>query len=305
MPRIVSLIASATEIVHVLGQTASQVGRSHECDFPEAVKALPVCTRPRIPVDGSSAEIDRQVKEASQNAESIYEVFDDLLERLQPTHILTQTQCEVCAVSLRDVERSVAEKLASRPRIVPLSGGSLSEIWDDIRRVAAALDLQDGGEPAISRLRHRMKAIADSVAGKPRRRVACLEWLDPLMAAGNWTPELIEMAGGQNLFGQAGRHSPWMTWEELLAADPDVIVAAPCGFDVERTRAEIGCLAQRPGWSALQSRLFLADGNRYFNRPGPSVVDTLEILAEILQNEGSRYAGTAWVPWEHASRGLA
>src|SRR5689334_17676723 len=155
MPRILPLIASATEIVHLLGKTEHQVGRSHECDYPEQVQALPVCTRPRIAVNGTSAEIDGLVKASAGEAVSIYEIFDDVLERLQPTHILTQVQCEVCAVSLRDVERSVAQRLASRPRIVPLGAADLQGIWDDIRRVARALELPGGGEPEIAGLQVR------------------------------------------------------------------------------------------------------------------------------------------------------
>jgi iron complex transport system substrate-binding protein len=300
MPRIVSLIASATEIVHVLRQTAYQVGRSHECDFPEEVMTLPVCTRPRIPVDRSSEKIDRLVKEsAAGNALSIYEVFDPVLERLQPTHILTQTQCEVCAVSLADVERSVARRLASHPRIVSLSAANLAGIWDDIREVAVALDLPGGGEWSIHALRQRMMAVADRAASLPRPRVACLEWLEPLMAAGNWTPELVEMAGGANVFGEAGFHSPWITWEQVVDADPDVLVVAPCGFDIPHTRQEMYWLTGRPGWSGLRAvrdgRVYIADGNRYFNRPGPSVVETLEILAEILQQTGTRFRGSGWL----------
>ena len=301
MPRIISLIASATEIVHALGRTSDQVGRSHECDFPAEVAALPVCTRPRIPVDGTSAEIDRLVRQsAATNALSIYEVLDGVLEQLQPTHILTQTQCEVCAVSLADVERSVAVRLASRPRIVSLTAASLEGIFDDVRRVAAALDLADGGETAVAAMRLRMRTIAGSVAAGPRPRVVCLEWLEPLMAAGNWMPDLVEMAGGVNLLGVAGRHSPPITWEQLAATDPDVIVAAPCGFDLDRTSRELYWLTERPGWTRLravrEARVYIADGNRYFNRSGPGVVETLAILAEVLHGAGSQFRGSGWLP---------
>jgi iron complex transport system substrate-binding protein len=281
--RIVSLIASATEIVHALGQLDQLVGRSHECDFPPSVAALPVCTAPRIAVDGSSSEIDRLVKDSLREALSVYQVFDDVLERLQPTHIVTQVQCEVCAVSLRDVERSIAGRLASKPRIVPLNPNSLADIWDDIRRVAAALEIPERGELAIGALLARMRDItARALAAPERLRVACIEWLEPLMAAGNWTPELVEMAGGVNLFGQAGKHAPWMSWEELVESDPDVIVALPCGFDLARTESEMYWLTNRPGWSKLRAQVYIADGNQYFNRPGPRVVETLEVLAEIL-----------------------
>lgn len=298
MPRIVSLIASATEIVHALGELPHLVGRSHECDFPSEVAALPVCTRPAIPVDGDSREIDRLVRDRVRNALSVYEVFDEVLERLQPTHILTQTQCEVCAVSLRDVELSVAAKLASRPRIVSLQPDSLGAIWEDFRRVAAALNIPERGEETVTRLRRRMQAISARTPNH-RPRVACIEWIEPLMAAGNWTPELVEMAGGRNLFGEAGRHSPYLSWEELLAAHPDVIVIAPCGFDIARTRSEMHWLEERAGWPEQAGRVYLADGNQYFNRPGPRVVETLEILAEMLHPGAFKPSlqGAGWQPF--------
>ena len=296
MSRIVSLIASATEIVHALGELPSLMGRSHECDFPAEVAALPCCTRPRFEVTGSSREIDELVKGTLRNALSIYEVFDEVLERLQPTHIITQTQCEVCAVSLRDVERSVAARLASRPQIVPLQPNSLADIWDDIRRVARALGIEARGERCVLELQERMGSVSRRVPGGARPRVACIEWLEPLMAAGNWVPELVEMAGGVNLFGEAGRHSPWMSWDELAERDPDVIVAMPCGFDLERTMGEMYWLTGNPRWQELRAvrmgRVYAADGNQYFNRPGPRVAESLEMLAEIIW--GGEH-GEGWV----------
>jgi len=301
VPRIVSLISSATEIVHALGEFPNQVGRSHECDFPPEVAVLPVCTKPTIDIHADSREIDRQVKNRVRTALSVYEVFDDALERLQPTHILTQTQCEVCAVSLRDVERSVASQLASRPKIVSLNPNSLVDVWDDIRRVACALEIEVHGEQVIASLQARMCAISEKArAVGERPRVACIEWLEPLMAVGNWTPELIEMAGGFNLFGEPGKHSPWMSWEQLVELDPDVILMAPCGFDLARTEQEMHWLTRRPEWPTLRAvrtgRVYLSDGNQYFNRPGPRLVETLEILAEILHPESFApdFEGAGW-----------
>ncbi|HUJ20434.1 MAG TPA: ABC transporter substrate-binding protein [Bryobacteraceae bacterium] len=228
MPRIVSLISSATEIVHALGQFHNQVGRSHECDFPPEAAALPVCTKPAIDIHADSREIDRQVKQRVRDALSVYEVFDSALEQLQPTHILTQTQCEVCAVSLRDVEQSVARRLASRPKIVSLNATSLAEVWEDVRRVARSLDIAERGESVVAGLEARICAVSQQArAAGERPRVACIEWIEPLMAAGNWTPELVELAGGVNLFGEPGKHSPWMSWDDLASRDPDVIVIAP------------------------------------------------------------------------------
>jgi iron complex transport system substrate-binding protein len=282
MPRIVSMISSATEIVHALGALPWLVGRSHECDYPEAVRALPVCTAPRFAVDGDSREIDRLVRQSMAESISVYQVFDDVLERLQPTHILTQIHCEVCAVSLRDVERSVAARLASRPRVVSLQPFSLQEVWEDIRRVARSLEIEARGEQAVAQLQARMRAIAEAVGAAPSRpRLACVEWIEPLMPAANWMPELAQMAGAENV--------AWRTWDDLAAADPDVILVMPCGFDLERAVGEMYWLTGRAGWPDLRavrnSRVFVADGNRYFNRPGPGLVESLEILAGIVHPE--------------------
>ena len=300
--RIVSLIASATEIVSRLGQLPQLVGRSHECDYPADVASLPVCTKPRIPTHGDSREIDRLVKEQLSQALSVYEVFDDVLERLQPTHIITQTQCDVCAVSLRDVEQSVAARLHSAPRVVALQPNALADIDDDIRRIAASLEIPRAGEQLVQDMRREMEEIARSCQGGQRPRVACVEWIEPLMAAGNWVPELVELANGENLFGEAGKHSPWMTWDELIRARPDVVIVMPCGYDIARIQAEMHWLTSRPEWGAIADRVFLADGNQYFNRPGPRVVDSLRILAEILHPD--RFSGRCedggWVQFHAA-----
>jgi iron complex transport system substrate-binding protein len=301
MPRIVSLIASASEIVASLGLSQDQVGRSHECDFPPEILALPICTAPAFRIDGSSAEIDQRVKERVANALSVYEVSREMLEALQPTHVITQTQCRVCAVSLEDVERALTGWVSSRPKLVALEPNSLADIWSDIRRVAVACGVADHGEQVVADLRSNMQAIsARAIAIGRRSRVACIEWHEPLMAAGNWVPELVEMAGAQNLFGQAGAHSPWMDWRQLADADPDVIVTMPCGFDLERTGSEMYWLTGRPEWSKLRAvqndQVYLADGNQYFNRPGPRIVESLQILAEILHPESfePKLKGAAW-----------
>jgi iron complex transport system substrate-binding protein len=272
LPRIISLIASATEIVNALGEFDHLVGRSHECDFPAEVLKLPVCTEPRIEVNGSSAEIDRQVRDAIREAASVYRVFDDVLERLRPTHIITQAHCEVCAVSLRDVEKALSRRLVGNPKVVCLSPNSLADIWEDCRRVAASLDLEERGEALVARLQTAMCEISSAALAFPERpRVACLEWLEPVMPVANWMPELIQMAGGV---------------PGVLEHDPDVIVAMPCGFDLERTGREMYWLAKRPEWPTLRAvrsgEVYITDGNQYFNRPGPRVVESLQILAEIL-----------------------
>jgi iron complex transport system substrate-binding protein len=304
MLRIVSLIASASEIIHALGLTPYQVGRSHECDFPEEILHLPVCTRPSFPISGNSAEIDGLVKERLVNALSIYEVFDEVLDTLEPTHIVTQTQCRVCAVSLEDVERALSRSLRSRPKLVSLEPNSLEDIFSDIRRVAEACGVAATGEEMVFTYQDRMRQISAVARGAARKpRVACIEWHEPLMAAGNWVPELIEFAGGENLFGKAGLHSPWMTWEELCASDPDVIISMPCGFDLQRTKDEMYWLTENVHWPKLRAvqsgRVYITDGNQYMNRPGPRVVESLQILAEILHPDLFRPAlnGLAWRQW--------
>src|SRR5262249_25312974 len=216
----------------------------------------------------------------------VYRVDAGLLEELKPTHIVTQTQCDVCAVSLRDVEQAVCEFTSTRPEIVSLEPNSLSDIWADMRRVGAALGATERAEVEIERLQNRMNSIAlrsRAMSGRPS--LAYIEWIEPLMAGGNWMPELVEMAGGSNVFGEAGKHSPWMSWEELVQADPEIIFVSPCGFDIDRTMEEMHLLSDRPEWKVLRAvrnqRVYVADGNQYFNRPGPRVVESLEILAEV------------------------
>lgn len=301
MLRIVSLIASASEIVSSLGLSRQQVGRSHECDFPPEILALSICTAPAFPVDGSSAEIDQRVKGRIANALSVYEVSREMLDALQPTHLITQTQCRVCAVSLEDVERALTGWVSSRPKLVALEPNSLADIWSDIRRVAMACGVADRGEEVVADLQTKMHAISARASSTGRRpRVACIEWHEPLMAAGNWVPELVKMAGAENLFGEAGAHSPWMTWPELINADPDVIITMPCGFDLDRTGSEMYWLTERPEWSGLRAvqngRVYIADGNQYFNRPGPRLLESLRILAEILHPDifEPELGGVAW-----------
>lgn len=292
--RIVSLIASATEMVHALGLGEFQVGRSHECDFPAEIRSLPVCTTPRFDISGDSREIDRRVKSTLATAVSVYEVFEDVLAGLQPTHIVTQTQCAVCAVSLADVERALSDRFTTKPAVVALEPNSLADIFSDVRRLARACRVEDRGEKLIDSMQSRMAAISTKAREQSRAlgtppKVACIEWQEPLMAAGNWVPEQIAIVGAHNLFGTAGGHSPWMQWEELIASDPDTIICMPCGYDLPKTRAEMHWLTERPEWSGLRAvqegRVFLADGNQYLNRPGPRVVESLQILAEILYPE--------------------
>jgi iron complex transport system substrate-binding protein len=301
MERVASLLPSTTEIVCALGLGRSLVGRSHECDFPPEVRALPVLTEAKLDARAPSREIDDRVKQLVRDALSIYRVDAEKLRALAPSLVLTQEQCDVCAASPKDVEEALASWTGARPRVVSLAPSTLGDVWGDLVRVASALGVPERGEALAEKLASRLTDVSErALRIRPRPCVAAIEWTDPLMAAGNWMPELIALAGGENLFGETGRHSPWLEWEALRAADPDLIVVLPCGFDLARTRREMAPLVARPGWGELRAvregRVFLADGNQYFNRPGPRLVESLEILAEILHPSAfaPRYCGTGW-----------
>lgn len=301
MHRIVSLLPSATEIVCALGFEDQLVGRSHECDFPPSVMRLPSLTSPKFNPEGASAEIDQRVKTILSEALAVYRVDAGLLRDLKPDFIVTQSQCDVCAVSLREVEDAVAQWTGAQPQVVSLAPYALREVFADMERVGAALGAADHAIEVVGRLSARMRAIEDRAkAAVSRPRVACIEWIDPLMAAGNWMPELIAMAGGANLFGTAGEHSPWMKFEEIVAADPDLILIAPCGFNMDRAAADLPALTARPEWARLKAvrdrKVFLGEGNQYFNRPGPRIAESLEILAEVVHPElfSFGHEGSGW-----------
>ncbi|MBL8671278.1 MAG: ABC transporter substrate-binding protein, partial [Alphaproteobacteria bacterium] len=241
--RIVSLLPSATEIVASLGMADCLVGRSHECDYPAGVERLPVLTAAKISLAGPSAAIDRDVKAVLRDALAVYRVDAEGLRALKPDVIVTQSQCDVCAVSLRDVEAAIRGWTDRAARLVSLHPYRLADVWRDLQDVAAALGVPDRGAHVAAELAARMEHVAQRCGGRPRPRVAWLEWTDPPMACGTWIPEIVAMAGGDNLFGAAGEPAPWLDWEALVAADPDVLVVAPCGFDLARTRAEAAALA--------------------------------------------------------------
>ncbi len=298
--RIISLLASATEMIAALGCLDQMVGRSHECDYPPEVLALPVVSTVQIDINTSSAQIDAQVKQLAQKkgepedpalkALSIYTIDIDKLQELRPDVIFTQTQCEVCAVSERDVTQAIAQLTGLQPLVVSLSPYRLQDVWEDMLRVGQALDKRDQAQILVEKYQQRLTDLAVKTAAlgaKPR--VAVLEWLDPLMGAGNWTPELVAYAGGENIFGELGQHSPWLTWEELQAADPDVIVLSPCGYSLERTMQDVPLLQNHPAWADLQAvrngRVYAIDGNQYLNRSGPRLVESAELLARVIWGE--------------------
>ena len=302
--RIVSLLPSATEIIDCLGLTEALVGRSHECDYPPSVKDLPICTEARLDSNKKSGEIDAEVKTLIEEALSIYKIKIDVLEQLQPTHIVTQDQCDVCAVNFAEVEKAIAKLINSHPQIISLQPNLLNEVWEDIRGVAQTIGVD--ATSVLNQLQTRNNTIALKVKDLPDESlptVLALEWTEPLMGGGNWIPELIENAGGKPLLSVKGKHSPYLSWESLIDANPEVIVIMPCGFDLERTEQESQVLKQHPEWNSLQAvkndQVFIVDGNAYFNRPGPRLVDSAEILAEIFHPQlfDFGYRGTSWKPF--------
>lgn len=299
--RIISLIPSGTEILAALGLTDVMVGRSHECDYPPEITDLPICTKARLDSNIPSDKIHDQINDLLQSALSIYQIKTDIVEQLQPTHILTQDQCHVCAVSLKEVEKAVDELTQSSPQVISLRPNLLEDVWHDIERVANIFDVD--AVKVLENLEARVKICQQKIQGLSLEElptVACIEWTNPLMVAANWIPELTNLAGGQSLFCVTGQPSPNLQWETLLVSNPDVIIFMPCGFNLNRTRQEAQLITQQPDWQKLHAtksgRVYITDGNAYFNRPGPRLVDSLEIMAEILHPEIFEYGykGTAW-----------
>jgi len=300
--RIVSLLPSATEIVAAVGMAGHLVGRSHQCDFPAAVRALPALSETKVRLDGTSLDIDRRVNEIIAQGVSVYRVDAERLRALKPDVIITQTQCAICAVTPADLEDALCQWVGAAPTLVSLEPNDLSDVWTDLRRVGAALGVEAQAHAVVERLQARLAALRTAAARAPRRpTVAAIEWIDPLMAGGNWMPELIEIAGGTSLFATPGQHSPWLAWDSLVAADPDVILLMPCGFTIAQGLADLPQLAARRGWPDLRAvragQVFVIDGHHYFNRPGPRLVESAEIIAEILHPDlfDFGHRGTGWI----------
>lgn len=282
--RIVSLLPSATEIVCTLGLADQLVGVSHECDYPPAVHRLPKVTRTLIPTDATSGEIDRLVSEQLKTTKALYQLDLPLLKELRPDVIVTQSLCDVCAVSPNDVQTALTQ-LPGRPRVINLEPTSLDGLFEAIRQVASAVGASADG--IIRHLRGRVEAVATRSAGLSERpRVTCLEWLDPPFSSGHWNPELVRIAGGIEGLGKERQPSRRLRWDEVLAWQPEVIIIACCGFDVERTCQDAAGVQSIAGWQELPAvragRVYVADGSQYFNRPGPRLVDSLELLAHAL-----------------------
>jgi len=295
MIRTVSMLPAATEIVAALGLIDQLVGVAHECDFPPEVNTKPRVTRCEIHEAGlPSAEIDRWVSEKLHAGESLYTIDAALLDSLAPQLILTQKLCDVCAPAYGSVA-ALAAQLPSCPRVLNLEPRCLADVLRNIREVAAAMGHADRADRVIVELERRITDVVDRVAGLPCPTVFVMEWCSPIFNAGHWTPELVRLAGGKSVLTTEGKDSVRAAWEDLRAVDPEILLIACCGHGVERTRQDMPLLESLPGWHDMRAvrdrRVYLADGSAYFSRPGPRLVDSLEILATV-QHQGacrSRY----------------
>jgi iron complex transport system substrate-binding protein len=281
--RIASLLPSATEILFGIGAGRDVVGVTHECDFPGAALSLPRLTSSALP-GSNSAEIDRHVRASLHSGSSLYHLDSALLEQLAPDLIITQELCKVCAVSYEIVDRA-AKRLTSDPRVVSLEPSSLDDVLANIEFVGELTGRVSGARALVQRLSLRIEALRAAKATR-RPRTLVLEWTDPPMGPGHWTPGLVELAGGTAILSNPGANSQRLEWEAIVQADPDAIIVAPCGFDVARARAAVDELAAIPQWNSLrahrENRVHVVDGNAYVNRPGPRLVDTAEIFARLL-----------------------
>jgi iron complex transport system substrate-binding protein len=281
--RIVSLVPSATETLFALGLGADVVAVTHECDYPDAVLELPKVTRDALPGDLSSGQIDAAVRARTEQGEAIYELDAELLADLRPDLIVTQALCPVCAVSYDDV-RALAEEIESQPHVIALDPRTLGEVLSDVRTLAQATDRKDAGVELVRDAATRIDRVRLAVRDRRRPRVAALEWLDPVYVAGHWTPQLIDYAGGLDVLGMPGEPSERRSWDEVAAAEPDVVVVMPCGYDAPRAHEE--ALRHRERLASLGAGEVVAvDAAAYFSRPGPRLIDGLELLAHVLEPE--------------------
>jgi iron complex transport system substrate-binding protein len=285
--RICSLLPSATEVIALLGLDDALVGISHECDYPPSVKSVPVMVEPMISPHGlTSADIDRQVGQLVASGQRLYRLKDDLLRQAQPDLILSQDLCHVCAVTPDQLHDALCS-MPRQPTILTLNPNTVHDVIDDVVRIGDAAGRSAEGHRLATQLRDRLAAIQTRVQDISHRpRVVCIEWLSPLYVAGHWVPEMVQLAGGQDVLAQPGNPSRVVTWDEVLGAAPDILIVMPCGFSVERTHTEMFKMMQQPGqWRlspALTAHTYLVDASSYFSRPGPRLIDGIELLAAIL-----------------------
>ena len=302
--KIVTLIPSATEIVAFLGQKNSIVGRSHECDYPKDLNNVTKLTSPKINVDGTSDEINKQINTILENSLSVYKVNVEKLKKLNPDFIITQAHCEVCAVSFSEVKNIVDKYFNRKTKIISLEPNTLNDVFNDIKRVAKDLNIEnESNNKLIENLEIRLKKIKNlSAKQKQKPSVACIEWIDPLMIAGNWIPEMVEIAGGTNILGKSGDNSHWIKFEEIIIQNPEIIIFMPCGFNIEKTKKELDSyIKKNNSIHSLKAyknhKLFVVDGNQFFNRPGPRLIESLEIFAEIIHPNifDFEHKGIGWI----------
>jgi iron complex transport system substrate-binding protein len=289
--RIVSLVPSATEMICVLGLGEQLVGVTHECDYPDVVRPLPKVTRAAIPIDVSSAQIDAMVHESVDSGKSLFALDREKLVSLKPDLVITQSLCDVCAVDVLEVEKAFCG-LEGEPEVVRLEPTRLADVLDGIRTIGIAAGVEERANEVISTLSNRIIAVEGRVPrNREPRRVVMLEWIDPLFCAGHWNPELVALAGGVDCLGKAGDRSHVVPWDAIVHADPEVMVISCCGYTIERTKDDLPILASKPGFKELDcvrnGRLYIMDGNAYFNRPGPRLIDSLEMLSHILHPDSS------------------
>jgi len=291
MKKIVTLIPSATEIVSFLGKKDFIVGKSHECDYPEDLNNIKKLTSPKINVEGTSGEIHKEITEILENSLSVYKVDVNELKKLNPDIVVTQAHCEVCAVSFSEVQEIVTNHLDKNTKIISLQPNTLDDVFEDIKRVAKGLNIDEiKTKNLIKPLEERLKNIQVKSSEKKKKTVACIEWIDPLMAAGNWIPEMVKISGGEDVFGKSGKDSHWIKFGEIQKYNPEVIIFLPCGYDIEKTKNEVENLFnQQNKWNELDAfmnkEIYIVDGNQFFNRPGPRLLESLEIFAEIIHPE--------------------
>jgi iron complex transport system substrate-binding protein len=296
--RIVSLLPAATEWICTFGGAEALVGRSHECEYPDNIQEVPVVTAPTYDAGGDSAAIDDAVQEQLQDGLSLYEVDLARLRALEPDLIVTQDQCDVCAVSRPELETQLGDWTGGTPELVSMRPQTLKEVLDEALRLARAMDALEQGMEVIANLETGLKVLREQIgvdrSTNPQSlpSVACIEWLEPLMVAGHWMPDVVEMAGGRPVLGTAGKPTTPVEWGDLRDADPDVLALMPCGFTIDETRRDLHYLTERSGWHDLSAvrneRVALLDGNAYFNRPGPRLYRAIEVLASVLHPEQMR-----------------
>jgi len=286
--RIASLLPSLTEVVCKLGFANELICRSHECDFPSSITHLPIVTEPKYSASETdrSGDIHQSITKLLQQGLSVYRVDDEKLSELKPDIIFTQDHCEVCAVSFHDLELAIQNYLDKGVEIVSVSPATLEEIFDSFKKVAGALNCEAKGDDLVQSIRNRFQEIQKRTANQPKPNVVSIEWMDPLMTGGNWMPELIETAGGINILSTAGEHSPWIEWDKIIEANPDILLLLPCGYSIKKTLQEVESLTENKHWKTLKAvqnnQVYILDGNQYFNRSGPRIEESAEILAQIF-----------------------